>query len=458
MKDARIYVLPVENSYKTNLLVVTKNVFPIRPDYHSSSANSSARVGLSNINLFGQGHELENNVVLDQDLDNSYGYDGYYRIPNIRGTFINGEVNYSNHYRSKGYGVRLFRDFITPDIRYAGGIEISDRKIRELQALDLESDSIISLVHQSNVQDIWLGKAYRSFFTPPATHVKERLRMVVAGRIRREHFTERPTVTSDSNQVFHNRTLFLTSFGFTSRRYFKDRLIQNFGRTEDIPAGNLTEITIGYQMGEFYNRFYLGAEITEGGFLRHFGYLRGTLAAGGFLRKGRFEQGVINASVDYFTHLYTLHFFKIRQFIKAGYTVGIRRFAQDVINISDENGIRGLNNFFLTGRQRARLNTETVVFTPMHFIGFRVAIFGFYDFAIIGSNNEGLFKGDKYQAYGFGVRLKNDNLAINTIQLRFAYYPTVPFGADPSAFRFSSNPALGLSDFNLSTPAVLEFN
>lgn len=458
VKDARIYVLPRENSYKTDLLVVTKDVFPIRFDYHGSSQDVATSLGISNINLLGQGHELASNLVLDNRPGRKYGFDGYYRIPNIRGTFINGEANYANHFRKEGYGVRLFRDFVTPDIRYAGGIEVSDFRIRELQAFSSESDSIITRAHRADIQDVWFGKAYRSFRSSNARDVKERLRMVLAGRVSREHFNERPQVAADSNQLFHHRTTFLASLGFTSRRYFKDRLIQNFGRTEDIPAGNLIELTAGYQIGEFYNRYYFGTKLTEGGFLKHFGYLKGTLAAGGFVRNKRFEQGVIRLSADYFTHLYTLHFFKIRQFIKFDYTVGIRRFAQDVINISDENGIRGLQNVFLTGRQRLALNAETVVFTPLHFIGFRMAVFGFYDFAIIGSNNEGLNQGDRYQGYGFGIRLKNDNLAINTIQLRFAFYPTAPLGVGSTAFSFSTSPAIGLSDFNLTSPEVVRFN
>lgn len=458
VQDARIYVQPVENSYKTNLVVVTKDVFPIRFDYNSSTPTVAKSIGISNINLFGQGHELENNLVFDNQPGRRFGYDAFYRIPNIRGSFVTGEVNFANHFRKEGWSVRLFRDFLTPDMRYAGGLEVSNRRTRTLQAFNLESDSVVVLEHKANVEDLWLGKSYRSFVSPFTNSVDERMRVLIAGRIRREQFSERPQVLADSNQLFHNNITFLGSIGLASRRYFKDRLIQNFGRTEDIPAGNLLEFTGGYQVGEFYNRYYIGTQFTKGGFVKRFGYVKATLVAGGFIRKKRFEQGVVKLSGDYFTHLYTLGFFKIRQFIKLDYTLGIRRFAQDVINISDRNGIRGLNNFFLTGRQRLAINAETVIFTPLHFVGFRVAVFGFYDFAIIGSNNKSIAKGDRYQGFGFGVRLKNENLAINTIQLRFGFYPQVPLGAQSNDFNFSTSPVNGLQDFNLTTPETLEFN
>lgn len=63
------------------------------------------------------------------------------------------------------------------------------------------------------------------------------------------------------------------------------------------------------------------------------------------------------------------------------------------------------------------LNTETVVFTPYQPLGFRIAVFGFADFGLIGYSPN-IFKNDFFTSFGLGVRLRNERLVFNTIQIR----------------------------------------
>ena len=55
------------------------------------------------------------------------------------------------------------------------------------------------------------------------------------------------------------------------------------------------------------------------------------------------------------------------------------------------------------------LNTETVVFTPYQPLGFRIAVFGFADFGLIGYSPN-IFKNDFFTSFGLGVRLRNERL------------------------------------------------
>ena len=466
IKDARIMVEePDSNSYKVNLHVVTKDVFPLKFDI-SSNVFRTSLFGVSNINLFGTGHELETNWITNDLNDGSFGYDHYYRIPNIKGLFVTSEFNYANSFNKEGVGVRAFRGFLTPEIKYAGGVELNSFKRRELRLdngqivffpnqMELDSGTFVSF--RANEQDIWFGRSYRSFYNPPAERVKERLRLLMAARINRVNFTDRPEVRVDQNRRFHDRTRFLGSIGFSSRRYYKDRLIKAFGRTEDIPAGNVIQLTGGYEVGEFGNRPYFGAKLAKGKFFKHFGYLRGEIQSGGFFKSGRFEQGVVKTRFNYFTHLYTLHFFKIRQFFDLDYTVGVRRFEQEVIDINEENGLRGLNSAFLAGTQRLSLKFETVVFTPLYLASFRVATFGFADVAWIDSNRESPFAGETFSSLGLGIRLRNDNLAFSTIEFSIAFLPNTPIDSGSPDFSLFSQPILPFDDFDLREPNVLEF-
>jgi hypothetical protein len=456
IKDARILVIPKEDAPEVDLLVISKDVFPYDIDINFRGLSSS-EFGISNINMFGTGHQFESTFIINDRSTGELGYEGKYTIPNIKGTFIQTEFDYANTFRKEGKEIRIFRDFITPDIRYAGAVEASHFTYREPFIVDLTNDSSVLVTYTTDFRELWAAKAVRSYANPPLKGIKERVRLVVAGSVSSLKFGQRPTVEKDTNFFFHNRTLFLTSLAFSERKYYKGVLITNFGRTEDIPIGNLAQITAGYEISEFEQRLYLSGKLSKGRFVGNIGYLKAEGEAGGFLKKNRFEQGVIKGQLDFFSQLYSLRFFRVRQFISANYTIGIRRNTGEFININDNNGLRGVNSLTLRGAQRLTINAETLIFTPLHLVGFRLAVFGFADLGIIGSNKENIINGRVYKVVGFGIRIKNDNLAFSTIQLRFGFYSGLPIDASTESVNFASRAGLSLDDFDIKKPAVLGF-
>ncbi len=456
IKDSRIHVIPKDDAPDVDLLVITKDVFPLKFDIIPRGVTSSV-IGVSNINLFGLGHQLDNIFIIDDEEPGNFGYDVTYRIPNIRGTFINGELNFANTFRKEGVGIRFLRNFLTPDIRYAGGVEVNNFTRRIPRIFDVATDSIIFVTSISNVQDMWMAKAVKSYANPPLKGVKERVRMTIAGRVFREQYTDRPMVRQDSNQFYHNRSLYLFSFGFSTRKYFKDILITNFGRTEDIPIGSLVQITGGHEMGEFSNRYYAGAQIAKGNFIRHFGYLRVDAKVGGFFKNNSFEKGIFKVDASYFSRLYSIQFFRVRQFINSNFTRGFRRNTEELIDINNDNGLRGANSLLLTGTKRLTFSGETVLFTPLNFAGFRLALFGYVDLGFIESGRRSILAGELYKSYGLGFRLKNDNLAFSVIQIRIGFFSDLPVNASIRNFRFSTKTSLSLDDFDIKKPAVFDF-
>ncbi|CAN5408634.1 hypothetical protein BH23BAC1_BH23BAC1_35180 [soil metagenome] len=448
IRDVRIIVVPrADDEEIVDLLVLTNDVWSISADF-SPRGFTSASLALSDRNILGFGHEFINRVTFDNRLSQNFGYEGIYRIPNLRGTFITGDFNYANTFFRDGYSLRFFRNFITPDIKYAGGLEISNMKT--LTGLTFQDTSII-FPFQAGVQDLWVGRAYPTAFGNE--NLRERSRFVMAGRVTRTNYTLRPEVTADTNQSYHSNTLILSTFGLSTRKYYKDRLIYGYGRTEDIPYGNLLEITTGVSLGEFYKRPYIGLRWARGGLFRTYGYTYLGVSAGSFIRNNRWEQGVLKLETNYFSNLIWLRNHRIRQFINVQYTLGIRRFADEFINIRDENGIRGLRNeFFLRGTRKLVLSVETVDFTPFYLMGFRLAVFGFADVAMIAPNNVPLLSGNLFQGYGVGFRIRNDNLTFNAFQLRLAYYPTVPPGVSNFGFNVDGLTPLRLDDFDIQAP------
>ncbi len=449
VKDARIYILSREGEDDVEVLIVIKDIWSISGEISYSSL-SSFDLAVIDKNFLGLGQELRNEFLYDNGFTPKVGYSGTYSINNIYKTFITGELYFASSEPLDRIGGRLYRNFITPETKYAGGLTI----IKERRKLNrVFADTTIIFNAENNLQDAWLG---RSFMIEESSE-GARVNLQVSGRFARTKYLSRPTVTIDTNQQFFDRHLYLLSVGLTKRSYEKSSLIAGFGRTEDIPEGYLLEFTTGKESNEFYKRSYLGWRLAYGRYFKKLGYLRPQLSLGGFLREGEVEQGVVNLQIQYFSYLYRLNRTNFRQFFRLSYSLGINRFDNEFININDNNGIRGLSYTFLRGTRRLALSSETIAFTPLYFLGFRFAPFLFLDFAVINNENKKLFENTLYQGYGFGIRLRNENLAFNTIQIRLAWYPELPPNNSALGFNLTGQNPLGIRDFQTGVPSVVDF-
>ena len=451
IRDARI-IVEEDMSTPDSILVtvVVKDVYPISADFSPQDINA-AEFSIDHRNLFGFGHELDNAFEYDQD-DNSYlGYQGRYLIPNISGTFWSAQAEYAKTDSRDAAGLKVSRGFLTAFMKYAGGLEASRQRLNFFREV---GDSLFVIPYEFDEQGLWLGRAYRLASKKQANN---NLRLIIAGHVSNTQFNDRPVVNVDTNRFFHNRWLLLGGIGLTQRNYIKDRLIFGVGRTEDIPAGYKLKFTFGQEYGEFRNRFYLGGNIAKGGYIKGLGYLNTDVNIGGFYNGGLVEEGVFKVNTFFFSDLFNRKGTSLRQFLTVDYTHGIRRLPDEFIDIRNRNGVRGLNSNQLRGSTRLAINMETVAFTKTYFVGFRVAVFGFMDFGWIGESPRRLFDSNTFQGYGVGLRLRNDNLAFNTFQLRFGFYPNTPPDADMIDFNFSSLPRFQATDFDFQEPEVLRF-
>jgi hypothetical protein len=270
-------------------------------------------------------------------------------------------------------------------------------------------------------------------------------------------FFDRPVVRADTNQILEDRVQNFFSIGVSSRNYLRDIQVFGFGRTEDIPYGSLFSITGGTDRGEFKNRYYLGAKASRGRYYNNFGYLLATLEAGSFVKSGDLEQGVIRAEFNYFSQLVSLKATQIRQFVDLRFIKGFGRYDREYIDISGRNGIRGIGSAALRGSKGLVLNLETVFFTPITILGFQLASFVYADFGFITPTDVNLFDGELFQGYGIGLRVRNENLAFNTFQLRLGIYPNIPNNSRAFRTDFSGIPRTRLPDFIFTAPDVVPF-
>ena len=165
---------------------------------------------------------------------------------------------------------------------------------------------------------------------------------------------------------------------------------------------------------------------------------------------------MISAEINYISNLIPFRYSFFRQFVNIRFAKGINRDPLDYLNISGDQGIRGINNDRLIGTKKLTIGTETVFFSDKSLLGFRIAYFVFADIGLVNGVPH-LWQSPLYQGYGLGLRLRNENLAFNTLQLRFGYYLNIPELSSPTRFATSGNVPLRLRDFDISAPAIAPF-
>src|SRR5665811_760186 len=135
------------------------------------------------------------------------GYGIMYRIPNIRRSFISAEANFFRHYYANLTNIAISRDFISPQIKYAGGVDIGKRYLNQRFFIHGTENEIDSLQSTHTYQNLWFGKAFRINFGDK--ELRNRSRLVLSGRFYRKRYSDRPEVTEDLNREFHQSQLLI---------------------------------------------------------------------------------------------------------------------------------------------------------------------------------------------------------------------------------------------------------
>jgi len=173
IKDARILVSPAQIlSPEVDMVIITKDVFPLKFDVNPQEV-SDGRFGLSNINLFGTGNELETDLIVNDRGDRGMGHDSYLKMRNIRGSFVSASLNVANSFSKEGAGIVFLRDFFTPNTTYAGGGELSRYTFREMRLSNgqilsplTNIDTAIEISSTRNTQDFWIGRSFKHLRAP----------------------------------------------------------------------------------------------------------------------------------------------------------------------------------------------------------------------------------------------------------------------------------------------------
>ena len=452
IQDVHIIVKDRPGTDSVDITIVTKDLWPIGFGMELSSAESG-NAGIWNKNIFGFGNEFNNFLFWDSKKSPALGFMSDYKVNNFGKSFISADIQYKYLEPERSFMVNLSRNFFSPNIKYAGGLGFANIYTRK--DIAFYDTTLLDIPVKYNHIDAWLG---RSFRIPQLDYSKStRTTLVISARVFKDNYYKRPKTTENSLYAYYNKTLTLGSIGLSSQGYFRSRLIYGFGRTEDIPYGVLLKFTGGYEVNEFGNRFYTGLSFSEGHFINRLGYFYNRIRFGGFINSGQLEQGVLSYSNKYFSPLFTKNRFKYRIYFNLNYTLGINRFQDEFLTINGNEGLTGFTSDQLKGVKKLVGNFESDVFTPYYLYGFRFVFFGFGEIALIGNKGTSVFNNPVYSGIGLGIKIRNERLVFNTLQLRFTYYPISPQGSKVHYIQISGEQKQKPEDFFIKEPQIIDY-
>ncbi len=451
IQDVR-FILEQDSVYKglVKVHVLTKDRFPfgITGDVNGSK---SAALEVYNQNIFGVGHEISIRFVGHLRRQPYAGLETFYKINNISGKFLDITAGYMNTYRREGFSLVVDKPFFTPSVIWGYGG--SALRMYRTERIDDHDPIQTELPMDLSFFSAWGGRSF-----PVKPNYIQNSQMVISAGFYNYRFFKRPEPEPGSVNYFSNSTLYLAGITFAQRHYTQDQLVYSYGITEDIPEGFKNELIYGFDINEFGNRHYAHLFLSNGNLLvKRQGYLYLAGGIGGYFRNNEFEQGQIQAGVNYISRQISAGRKRLRLFVRSNYLMGIRRFEIENLNLNRDDHIRGFRSGNALGKQRLSLNLEYVMFLPQQFYKFRIAAFGFADLGIIGSNKALIFTQNYYSGVGFGMRFHNEHLVFKTFQLRFAFYPFSPSDVNFAGIMVEEQIKQDFYDFRPGAPMPIRF-
>lgn len=407
LRDARIMVRVLDEKNKVvELAVVTQDVASIGFSGKYSSLDMF-RLDVYDVNILGFARQLQLSYFRNGNDSPENGFGVTFRDPNLWQTFVQGEIEYVHNYERTQTRISFARDFFTPEIKYAGGLDVftTDEKF-----YFEETDTLEMPYHENNV-DAWLGRSFQ---------FQKRANIITSMRVNTRDFFKKPFVSADSNTFFHDRTLFLGSITMIKRNYMRSSLIRGFGRTEDVPIGSYITLLLGKEINEFSDRHYFEVKGSTGKYFGKIGYLNVAVTAGSFTQSHHAQDGILLLDASYFSNLYKIKRIRSRQFIDLNYTRGINRILDKTIKANgkwlDENSLPPL------GSERFVFSAENVYFMPWYTYGFRFAFYHNVTVNVLTDDRYLFGKKNFFTSIGAGVRMLNENLVFPTFTLDFTYF------------------------------------
>lgn len=402
-------------------------------------STNSSELEIIDQNMFGIGHQFSARMVYYKPEEPNWGGSFKYEISDLGGKFIRTGLQYTNTYRKSGWNAYLDKRFVASKVDWAGGVSL-ERMFSDHYLTPYSYTRLDTAASYLNA-DIWYGRQLKNpnIYSPIGN-------IVVAGRYFHQDYYNHIDGISD-NSFFRNHDFILGSVGISKRYLFKNNRIYGYGITEDIPYGRYAEAAMGADIETNRTRPYFHLRYSKANILKGGAYFKWQVGVGGYVNNAQVEQGAILLSTNYFTNFIYINRHPYRFFINMELLSGINRFEEEYLVINRRFGIRDYFSLDTKGTNRLRLNMESVRFWGWNYLGFRFANYFFADAAFLSDNLKTILNDKFYAGIGIGIRVHNESLIFNILELRLSWIPIAPKNTEPFIFNAFGQPKARFDDF-----------
>lgn len=463
IQDSRIVVnkrTSTEDSI--DLIVITKDLFEYVPSTGGISPTRQ-RVGLGSNNLFGSGQSASFSFLNDVNRTPNTGLQVGYGYNSIMGSFINAYVSasriarniYDNREDEENFLLTLDRPLVSQYKRMAGGFSVG--KGRSLNRYpNAYGGDFYS--YDYGLIDVWMGYnlGAKKYLHDKKLHLKK----FVALRYFNTTFFETPHQVNENtfDQRFNSRQGVIAALTLFRQYYYKTQYIYGFGITEDVPSGFNISFNLGWYKQLNLSRPYFGVDA-----YRYFVTPKrdiGCLFArsGWFIHDGSAQDISSLFGASFFVRLIPIGSVKLRQYFRASYASIQNRVALDPLRINNSLGLRNLSSYLASGNRRLALRSESAFFLQEKYFGFKLAPFLTGDFIYLGNNDSKVDAFGIFYGLGGGIRTRNENLILGTVELRAIVYPRKIQGDNRVKINVAINLNFRYNNSYVSKPDIVELN
>ncbi|WP_115866243.1 hypothetical protein [Marinoscillum furvescens] len=442
IQDAKVYVKNTTRGTEIVIAVQDRIAWGSRADIDGLS---DFKLTLTNRNIGGSGKFASAAWVYNTDYQPNHGYDFRVGAQNIQNTITSWSINHTKIGNHLEWGGTVQKEFVAPEIKFGGGLDI--RQISD-STVQLDGEAVHNGNFTLNYQDLWLGRSFQL----PSKY--ERKNLVIAGRLLHRQFAKQPFVSQDSNSLYYNRVLALGEVSISNQQYLKTNYINAIGISEDIPLGYRFSFITGRDFNEFFQQNYYGLHLFWAFYIKNFGYLLASQEVGAFDRDS-LSNGAYATRINYFSPLFDLGRFHLRNFARLTYHQGIGQKNHRHITLRDK--IRDVQSAETTGNNTFAFSFESVLFTPWYFYGFRFAPFAYYTLGEIWDSRLHDKSSTPFRGVGGGIRIRNEALAFSTIELRLTHYHRGNL-EHPTVFSVNATVPVVFSEIFKYKPRMIPYN
>ena len=430
-----------------DILVIIKE--KIEYGVNGNLSSNSTEWEITNQNMFGIGHQFSVRMGYHLAESPQMGGDFKYEISDLDGKFIRTGIGYDNDYRRTAFNVFLEKKFIESQEDWAGGLSL-ERVFADHYLTPYSYTRLDTAASYFNA-DLWFGQRLKNYTTAATLG-----NVIISGRYLHQNYYHNES-KQFINSLFRNHDFFLGAIGISKRYLFKNNQVYGYGITEDIPYGRFAEFAAGLDVETNTSRPYFHFNYMKANILKGGAYFKWQAGIGGFINNSQLQQGAILLSSNFFSNFVYFNHHPYRYFVNMELLSGINRFTEEYLVINRRFGIRDFFSTDTKGINRLKINIESVRFWGWNKSGFKFAHYFFGDAAFL-SDNLGKILNDKvYAGVGVGIRVYNEALVFNVLEVRLSWIPIAPRGYTPFIANAFGQPKARFDDFLGGKPQQIPY-